>query len=79
MARDHSPSAAALSPAADEPGRTVQQSAPPPRTLPTRLLPAVPALLALLMGLWHLTTPGMWRDEAASFSAAQRSSPTCGR
>ncbi|SCE50900.1 mannosyltransferase [Streptomyces sp. DvalAA-14] len=29
--------------------------------------------MALAFGLWRLTTPGMWRDEAASYSIAQRS------
>ncbi|WP_370114882.1 glycosyltransferase family 39 protein [Streptacidiphilus sp. MAP12-33] len=32
-----------------------------------------PALLALLLGFWHLGRPVLWRDELASWSAASRS------
>ncbi len=33
---------------------------------------ALPAALALLLGLWHLGRPLLWRDELASWSAARR-------
>ncbi|GII53121.1 mannosyltransferase [Planotetraspora thailandica] len=36
---------------------------------------AVPALLALAAGLWGLTSPPLWRDEAATVSAVSRSLP----
>jgi mannosyltransferase len=37
------------------------------------VVPAVPGLVALGFGLWRLTGPGIWRDEAATYSIAQRS------
>ncbi|WP_119728652.1 glycosyltransferase family 39 protein [Thermomonospora amylolytica] len=39
-------------------------------------VPAVPALAALAVGLWRITVPPLWRDEAATLSAAaERSLP----
>lgn len=58
--------------------RTVPAAAPqlPPRSRPriaeAWLVPGVPALVALLVNLWRLDTPALWRDEAATLSAAQR-------
>lgn len=35
-------------------------------------MPVLPALVAVLAGLWRLGTPSLWRDEAATLSAADR-------
>jgi mannosyltransferase len=45
------------------------------RAAPGRLVPVLPALVAFGFGLWRLTGPGMWRDEAATYSTARRSVP----
>lgn len=43
------------------------------------LVPGVPALLALALGLWGLSRQGaIWRDEAATWEVAQRSIPEIG-
>lgn len=38
-------------------------------------MPVVPALVALCLGLWRLTGAGLWRDEAATVSSAERGLP----
>ena len=38
-----------------------------------RLVPAVPALAALAAGLWGLTGPSFWRDEAVTAEVSRRS------
>ncbi|TJZ59007.1 hypothetical protein FCH28_02350 [Streptomyces piniterrae] len=44
--------------------------------LPGWVVPGAPALLALALGLWGLPRQGaLWRDEAATWEAAQRSVP----
>ncbi|ETK33228.1 glycosyltransferase family 39 protein, partial [Microbispora sp. ATCC PTA-5024] len=52
-------------------------SSTPPRAAAPRVPVAVlvPAALALAAGLWSLTGPPVWRDEAATVSAAARSLP----
>lgn len=36
------------------------------------LVPGIPAVAALLVNLWRVGTPSLWRDEAATLSATQR-------
>ncbi|MFG2138375.1 hypothetical protein [Streptomyces sp. NPDC048650] len=46
---------------------------------PAWVVPGTPALLALGLGLWGLSRQGaIWRDEAATWEAAQRSIPAIG-
>lgn len=40
---------------------------------PERLMPGVPALAALATGLWGLTGPSFWRDEAVTAEVSRRS------
>jgi mannosyltransferase len=57
--------------AAGEPGAAAEPGAG--RSLAERLLvPALPALLGLITGLYHLGVPPLWRDEAATKAIAGR-------
>lgn len=64
----------------------------PPATIPTHQagllrrfvqsrwsLPVLPVLVMLMLGAWRLGTPQIWRDEAASWSAASRPLRDLGR
>ncbi|WP_329134049.1 glycosyltransferase family 39 protein [Streptomyces sp. NBC_01476] len=39
------------------------------------MVPVLPGLVTLAFGLWRLTHPALWRDEAATISSAHRSVP----
>lgn len=43
------------------------------RRVAAALVPLLPAVTALVAGLWHLGRPSVWRDEAATYTAADRS------
>jgi len=62
--------AAAPPPAASQPG-LAEGEAPSFQAGP-RWARWLPALVALLLSLWHITTPSFWRDEAATIAAIRR-------
>jgi mannosyltransferase len=62
--------AAAPPPAAGQPGRAEGES--PSFQAGPLWARWLPALVALLLSLWHITTPSFWRDEAATIAAIRR-------
>ncbi|KND38875.1 hypothetical protein IQ63_05980 [Streptomyces acidiscabies] len=43
--------------------------------VPATLAVAVPVVVMLALGLWHIDRGGMWRDEAVTYEVGQRSLP----